>query len=263
MTKRLDATGYPTDKGLEPGYLSLYEEYFGHLADKDIALLELGIDKGGSLLLWRDYFERGIIVGLDIIPVHIDDPTGRIHVYQGYQQDKGLLDTIGREQAPKGFDVIIDDCSHLAEPTRISFWHLFTHHLKPGGIYAIEDIAVSYMDDFRGILFDGKSYKPYKYTTYDSFRYSLASYVESVRNGHILQHFPRLQTRLRNFLKPYGHYVRRIPTHDYGLVGFVKELIDACYVDSNWGSDPNRHAQIDRIIISYNRAIVLKSPIRR
>jgi len=257
MTKKLDATAYNTVKKFEPDYLRLYEEYFGHLADKDITLLELGVEKGGSLLLWRDYFERGIIVGVDILPVNMDDPTGRIRVYQGHQQDKGLLDRIAREQAPEGFDIIIDDCSHIGELTRISFWHLFTNHLKPGGIYAIEDIGASYISDMMGNFVDGRVYKPYNHTTYDSFRYSLASYVESVRNKDILRHFPPLV----NFLKPYGHYVRRIPSHDYGSVGFIKELIDACHVNSNWGGGPHRHAQIHRIIISFNHAIVLKSRV--
>jgi len=153
--------------------------------------------------------------------------------------------------------VIIDDCSHIGELTRISFWHLFTNHLKPGGIYAIEDIGTSYMDKYMGSFVDGEGYKPFTYTTYDSFRYTLASYVESVRNRDILRHFPRLV----NFLKPYGRYVRRIPSHDYGLIGFTKELIDACHVESNWGGGPYRSAQIHRVVVSKNRAIILKSPV--
>jgi hypothetical protein len=64
MRKRIDTTGYDTDKGLLPGYLRLYEEYFEPLVHKNIKLLELGVERGGSLLLWRDYFEKGIIVGL-------------------------------------------------------------------------------------------------------------------------------------------------------------------------------------------------------
>ena len=64
MSKRIDTTGYDTDKGLRPEYLRLYEECFEPFVDKDIKLLELGVAGGGSLLLWRDYFERGTIVGL-------------------------------------------------------------------------------------------------------------------------------------------------------------------------------------------------------
>jgi hypothetical protein len=257
MRKALNTTGYDTDKGLLPDYLRLYEEYFDHLVSKRIVLLELGVARGGSLLLWRDYFEKGTIVGVDINPAQIDDPTGRIHVYQGYQQDEELLDRIAREQAPEGFDVLIDDCSHIGELTRISFWHLFTNHLKPGGIYAIEDIGTSYMDKYMGSFVDGEGYKPCGYSFYDSLRYAMASYINSVLRRGTLRHFPRLA----NALKPHSRYARRLRSHDYGLVGFIKELIDACHVRSNWGGGPYRSAQIHRIVVSKNRAIILKSPV--
>ena len=55
-------------------------------------------------------------------------------------------------QAPGGFDIIIDDASHIGELTKTTFWHLFDHHLKPGGLYAIEDWGTGYLDDFS----DGK-----------------------------------------------------------------------------------------------------------
>jgi hypothetical protein len=41
--------------------------------------------------------------------------------------------------APEGFDIIIDDASHIGELTKTAFWHLFDNHLKPNGLYAIED----------------------------------------------------------------------------------------------------------------------------
>lgn len=101
MAKKLDASGFDTDKS--ELYLNNYEYYFKHIADEKIRLLELGIDKGGSLLLWRYYFINGIIVGLDINKCKINDPTGRIHTYQGYQQDYELLDRIADEATPEGF----------------------------------------------------------------------------------------------------------------------------------------------------------------
>lgn len=148
-TKRtLDASGYDTDKAAHTHYLRNYEECFRDLLDRDVRLLELGVYRGGSLLLWRDYFERGLVVGLDINPVEINDPTGRIRIYQGEQQDTLLLDRIARECAPEGFDVIIDDCSHVGQLTRASFRHLFDRHLKPGGLYVIEDWGTGYWDSW-------------------------------------------------------------------------------------------------------------------
>jgi SAM-dependent methyltransferase len=160
-TKRtLDASNYDTDKAAHTHYLRNYEEYFRPLLDRDVRLLELGVLKGGSLLLWRDYFERGVIAGLDLNPAQIEDPTGRIRLYQGGQQETELLDRIARECAPEGFDVIIDDCSHVGELARVSFWHLFENHLKPGGLYVIEDWGTGYWDFWP----DGVSYRPRRTT---------------------------------------------------------------------------------------------------
>lgn len=256
MTKRIDTTGYDTDKGILPQYLKIYEEYFEHLVSKDIKLLELGVAEGGSLLLWRDYFEKGIIVGLDINPCHVDDPTGRIRIYQGAQQDTDLLDCIAREQAPECFDVIIDDCSHIGELTRISFWHLFENHLKPGGIYAIEDFGTGYMDSW----IDGKHYKPVSPSPYDRLRSHIAPLVESLLGKNIFHPFPRVL----NYIRRYVVYKRRIHSHDYGMVGFVKELIDACCGQkARWGSGPYRSSQIHQLHISFNRVIVLKSQLEK
>lgn len=127
----IDPCTYDTDK---KQYWKNYEELFRPLVGKEIRLLELGVHKGGSLILWRDYFENGIIVGLDVNPVQIEDPTRRIHVYQGFQQDTDLLDRIGQETAPGGYDVIIDDASHIGTYSRISFWHLITGSNRAGSL---------------------------------------------------------------------------------------------------------------------------------
>jgi hypothetical protein len=50
--------------------------------------------------------------------------------------------------APEGFDVIIDDASHIGELTKTTFWYLFDHHLKPGELYALEKWGTRYCDDF-------------------------------------------------------------------------------------------------------------------
>lgn len=133
---------YPTHKG--PNYYRVYEQKFSQIKDQPVRLLELGVAKGGSLEVWRDYFPQGTIVGLDQSPPPMRDPSGRIHQYQGLQQDIALLDEIGKNHAPEGFDIIIDDASHIAEYSRISFWHLLAHHLKPRGLYIIEDWGTGY-----------------------------------------------------------------------------------------------------------------------
>src|SRR5437660_10309843 len=154
-SKRLNLDAYETDK-IRLGYLDVYDAITAPWIDKEIKLLEVGVYQGGSLKLWRDYFPRGTIVGIDRkLPQHFQRGE-RIQVFAGSQADKEFLSKVANETAPDGFDIIIDDASHIGELTRRSFWHLFDHHLKPGGLYAIEDWGTGYLDDFS----DGKRFDP-------------------------------------------------------------------------------------------------------
>ena len=250
--KPIDAGKYDTDKAEHPHYLQRYEDYFRPLLDKDVRLLELGVYKGGSLLLWRDYFERGLIVGLDLQPINLEDSTGRIRIYEGMQQDRELLDRIARETAPQGFDVIIDDCSHIGELTRISFWHLFDNYLKPGGIYVIEDWSTGYWDTFfDGIAFSNKP----------NLKFSSAFFRIRSTLAHLQRSAPRLNPLLRGVKRLLNR--RQFRGHDYGLVGFVKELVDECGMADisrpDHGTPPYRPSRFKEMKISPGQVFIIKA----
>ena len=138
---------YDTDK-ITSHYLQSYDSFFDKLVDKDIILLQLGIDRGGSLSLWRDDFPNSKIVGIDIHLPEEFTPGERISIYQGDQGDISFLTKVATETAPNGYDIIIDDASHIGELTKISFWHLFNQYLRPGGLYVIEDWGTGYWEDW-------------------------------------------------------------------------------------------------------------------
>jgi len=217
MAKELVAGRFDTDK--DANYLRNYGLYFGHLIDQPIRLLELGVLKGGSLLLWRDYFDKGTIVGIDINPVSIQGDNSRIFVYQGRQEDPTLLDMVASERAPGGFDIIIDDASHIGELARKSFWHLFENRLRPGGIYVIEDWGTGYWSSWP----DGAEYLP-----------------------------------------PFSSSDCRYGSHDFGMVGFVKQLIDECGMGditkpgSTQSRLPARASKFDKIIFTHGQVFVMK-----
>jgi SAM-dependent methyltransferase len=208
MGHLLDASRYDTDKG--PAYLRHYDRFFGPLRDQPVRLLELGVRTGGSLLLWRDYFEQGLIAGLDTEPVEIDDPTGRIRIFRGRQEDRDVLDRVGRECGP--FDIVVDDASHFADLTRVSFWHLFDHHLKPGGLFVLEDWGCGYWDSWP----DGRHYDP---------------------------------------MAP--------GSHQHGMVGFVKELVDECGMGDvtmpGRGISPSRLSKFDALHLFRGQVFVVKT----
>jgi hypothetical protein len=144
-----------TDK-VKGNLLEVYRQAFADLKEP-ISLLELGIDKGGSLLMWQSWFPKSQVVGLDIkapdeMALHLLGEHG-IHIALGCQANTELLTWLCREFGP--FDVIIDDCSHRGDLTRTSFWFLFDH-LRRGGFYCIEDWGTGYWDcpDY-----DGRKYE--------------------------------------------------------------------------------------------------------
>lgn len=253
----LDPQSYDTDKLEHKHYLRNYEKHFAPFAERDIRLFELGIKSGGSLRLWRDYFKRGLIVGLDIEPVKIDDPSGRIRTYQGEQQDTALLDRIARETAPTGFDIIIDDCSHIGVLTRVSFWHLFEHHLKPGGLYVIEDWGTGYWAN----AVDGAHYRPHARAAYGQLAYRLIRACTRVQTNPLVRRLPLAGRLLAGLKRPLLR--RQFHSHDIGMVGFVKELVDECgmadITHDEYGLAPKRQSQFQHLYVSTSHLFVFKA----
>lgn len=137
-------------------YLEIYERHFARFRGQRVRLLEIGIDHGGSLALWRWYFgSSAMLFGADI--------NNRTKVYEGnprYGSPSRII--IGDQSAPdkfwqsvrntlaegdgaagggsQFFDIVIDDGSHkpahmmrtIEEGMKV---------LAPGGVILIEDIA--------------------------------------------------------------------------------------------------------------------------
>jgi len=96
--------------------------------------------------MWRTYFPRGKIFGIDIEDKSTHDE-GRIRTFRGDQNDEAfLLNVIAEIGKP---DIIIDDGSHLNLHVINSFKILFPH-LAENGIYAVEDTQTSYWPGFGG-----------------------------------------------------------------------------------------------------------------
>lgn len=141
MTKRhtLDALGIlnGTDKSsLNHDYLSHYERIIGDLRDEPVTLLEIGVFRGGSLAMWEEFMPNGRIVGVDINPACAQYAGDRREVEIGSQVDPEFIGNLGRRLNPH---VVVDDGSHLADHVILTFRLLFPH-LRPGGIYIVEDL---------------------------------------------------------------------------------------------------------------------------
>jgi hypothetical protein len=149
-----------TDKEGVHSYTAAYERHLRHLRDSPIRLLEIGVGgyadpaKGGeSLRMWKEYFPRAEIVGIDI---HDKAALAeqRIAIVRGDQSDPDFLARVGREFGP--FDVIIDDGSHYSAHVIASFVGLFPF-LADGGIYVVEDLQTSYWETYGGSSTEGRA----------------------------------------------------------------------------------------------------------
>lgn len=114
----------------------LYDELFSkndrRLSIKN--LLEIGVDSGFSLLLWRDYFVNANVTGIDIKECPILFGEDRIsHLIQNAYS----LDTI--KQLNK-FDIIIDDGPHTFE-SMVFFLQNYPQLCNKGGLVILEDIV--------------------------------------------------------------------------------------------------------------------------
>jgi hypothetical protein len=222
-SKELNLDSYNTDK-VTNRYLDVYDPILAPWVDKKIKLLEIGIRKGGSLELWRDYFQLGIIIGIDIkLPEHFV-PGERIQIFEGSQADEQFLSAVANKTAPEGFDIIIDDASHIGALTKTAFWHLFDNHLKGGGLYVIEDWGTGYFDDFP----DGKR-------------------LDAVNPSVSPIQSPSSKASDDSIKMPF-------PCHSFGMVGFIKELVDeqgAATLNASPNPVPSSEG-IGRTTISWN-----------
>jgi len=143
-----------TDKwGAWHWYTRDYDRHFAVLRDQPVRVLEIGIGGyadpaagGGSLRMWKRYFRRGIVVGIDLFDKPgVAEP--RIRTLSGSQDDPDFLARVAAEYGP--FDVVIDDGSHLNAHVLASFTALFPH-VRPGGYYVIEDHQTAYWPQYGG-----------------------------------------------------------------------------------------------------------------
>jgi hypothetical protein len=129
-------------------YLPIYEQLFSPRRGAAVRLLEIGVQYGGSLELWRQYFgPDAVIYGVDIEPACASrcDPPNQVRI--GSQADAAFLTSVVDEMG--GLDLVLDDGSHVASHQRATFETLWPL-LAVGGVYVIEDLHTSYMEPWEG-----------------------------------------------------------------------------------------------------------------
>jgi hypothetical protein len=171
-------------------YIHEYERLFAPLRGEPVALLEIGVQNGGSLEIWDKYFPWAeAIVGCDIDQAckALQFKSGSIRVVIG---DASTEESARQITAiTSDFEIIIDDGSHTSKDIISTFSRYFSA-LKDGGLYIIEDLHCSYWSNYGGGL---------------AHPYSALSFLKVLTDIINNEHWGIAKQR-REFLSRYSHY---------------------------------------------------------
>jgi hypothetical protein len=146
-----------TDKNSLHSYLPVYETLLTeilHRKKSPIRLLEIGIQRGGSQLLWLNALPGSYITGVDIqTPMNkIVAPNYKEMIGNAYSKRFLETELLGCE-----YDFIVEDGSHCYNDL-LFFMKYYPNHLALNGIIVIEDIPeVSWFQDLKDELPKGFS----------------------------------------------------------------------------------------------------------
>ena len=175
--------------------LSYYQKYdaaFARFAKLPQSILEIGVFEGESTKIFSETFPAAKIVALDIEQRNIS--------FQGFQNIKFI---IANQADPAALKRIIEsefpDGLDLVieDASHIGALSRITFntifpYVKSNGLYAIEDWGTGYWDDWP----DGSRFQEFQTPNFD------------------------------------GMLPKRIPSHDAGMVGFVKSLVDLTHEEA-------------------------------
>lgn len=156
LAPNLDALAHLWGTDKAPGQHGYTRQYAHHLRGRRRSVrcvLEIGIGDerdpkagGNSLRMWRNYFPRATIYGVDLYEKHFDNEA-RIITLKADQSDPDAL-----RQAVAGlppFDLVVDDGSHIGSHITTTFGVVFPM-VRSGGYYAIEDLESAYLPAYGG-----------------------------------------------------------------------------------------------------------------
>jgi len=123
-------------------YFDVYEELLSPYKDKDICLVEVGISKGGSLFMWREFLgKKSRIIGIDISDhCKLFEKEG-FEIFIGDQSSKKFWENFYEKVG--AIDILIDDGGHKNIHT-IPTTHYSIENINDNGLIITEDLYNSY-----------------------------------------------------------------------------------------------------------------------
>jgi cephalosporin hydroxylase len=137
------ANNEKTDKNTVHSYLPLYQELLINKKESAKNILEIGIQFGGSIKLWNDFFTNANIYGLDIMNINDvwDEIKNKENIIlytsiNAYDENFFVNNFLNKNTK---FDFILDDGPHTLESMK-DFIRLYSQIMTDDGILIIEDV---------------------------------------------------------------------------------------------------------------------------
>ena len=128
-------------------FFHVYEEIFKKFKDKEIIFVEIGVQRGGSLLMWRDWLgPKARIIGVDLDPNAKKMEKYGFEIFIGNQASPDFWNKFFEKVG--NVDIILDDGGHTNETQTITTYNTI-NHINDGGLIVIEDASSSYEKKFK------------------------------------------------------------------------------------------------------------------
>lgn len=168
-------------------YYKRYDLFMDHHGLIPQTILEIGTFEGESTKVLSRTFQHAKILSVDLNIKEINFSDFKNVAYEKADQTNSKqLNALIAKYFPQGVDLVIEDASHIGHYSSLTFDIVFPF-LNHGGAYFIEDWGTGYWDSWP----DGSRFQSFNHSCLDE----------------------------KNIPK-------RIPSHDFGMVGFVKSLVD-------------------------------------
>jgi hypothetical protein len=143
-------------------YTPVYWDIFKGKQNIVRRVLEIGVNSGASLRMWRDFFPNAEITGFDIDPGYLFREE-RIRCFRADAGHGGsLYDALqAAGHMLEKFDLIVDDGSHELDQQKCAL-NVLLPWLAPQGLYIVEDViypagviaSIPTAMGFQGIIVD-------------------------------------------------------------------------------------------------------------
>ncbi len=127
-------------------YFQVYEELLLPYRNRPLTFVEVGVQHGGSLFMWRDFLgTEARIIGIDLNPLAKQWENAGFEIHIGDQADprfwQQFFAVVG------DVDVLLDDGGHTNEQQIVTAHHCIPH-IRDRGLLIVEDTHASYLGLF-------------------------------------------------------------------------------------------------------------------